>query len=508
MRSILTMLILVITALQALADKVVVLENAQESVQARAHLLMQAKKTIDVQYFTIENDQITVGGLALIRAAAREGAIVRIIVDSMHNLMTKQLMAALMENLDAQSAKNIQIKEFNGFNLFHPLCYTRRMHDKSLIIDGKYLIVGDRNIANGYFDVGTKDKNGLSLPIYQGIDVLIEGEKAAAQATKYFNDRWISKDVKPVHLYSFSAEQLDINYCKYQQSESNSGFQCESNQEYSARLVKQEIARLDEAINRIRNGQSTIINPNMNTDYFANAYETDDVEFIHDEVIPGKRVCKGKTENSIGNKLYKAIEQNTTQSLIVTTPYLVVTPQMEELVIKLAGKGVNVRFVTNSMISNDVPSAHQGYLKTREKLLNAGVKIYEYESIVRDTSTIETLHAKTVLMDSKKVFIGSYNWDYRSQNLNSEVGILIGLDGSKFTSPTSDVRSRIAGILRKAKLVKADGQLDSTHTVETDFSELDSKELIQIINSRKEANEQWKGHLENRLYGDFLLKQL
>lgn len=508
MRSILAMFIMIISALQAMADKVVVLEGAQESVQARAHLLMKAKKTIDVQYFTIENDQITVGGLALIRAAAREGADVRIIVDSMHNLMTKQLMAALLDNLDANAAKRIQIKEFNGFNLFHPMCYTRRMHDKSLIIDGQYLIVGDRNIANGYFDVGTKDKHGLSLPIYQGIDVLIEGQNAAAQATEYFNKRWDSKDVKPVHLYSFSAEQLDVNYCKYQQSESNSAFQCESNQEYSARLVKQEIARLDEAINRIRNGQSSIISQDANTDYFADAYQTDDVQFIHDEVVPGKRVCKGKTENSIGNKLYKAIEENTTKSLIVTTPYLVVTPQMEELVIKLAKKGVNVRFVTNSMISNDVPAAHQGYLKTREKLLNAGVKIYEYESIVRDTSTIETLHAKTVLMDAKKVFIGSYNWDFRSQNLNSEVGVLIGLNGDKRASPTSDVRNRIAGILRKAKLVKADGGLDSSHTVATDFSELDSKELIEIINTRTKENEKWKGHLENGLYGDFLLKQL
>ena len=38
---------------------------------------------------------------------------------------------------------------------------------------------------------------------------------------------------------------------------------------------------------------------------------------------------------------------------------------------------------------------------------------------------IFALHAKTMVIDSKSVFIGTYNFDPRSQNLNTEIGVVI-----------------------------------------------------------------------------------
>ena len=38
------------------ADKVVIMEDPQKSLNARTELIMTAKKTIDVQFFIIEQD--------------------------------------------------------------------------------------------------------------------------------------------------------------------------------------------------------------------------------------------------------------------------------------------------------------------------------------------------------------------------------------------------------------------------------------------------------------------
>jgi putative cardiolipin synthase len=40
-------------------------------------------------------------------------------------------------------------------------------------------------------------------------------------------------------------------------------------------------------------------------------------------------------------------------------------------------------------------------------------------------SPIFSLHAKTMVIDSKTLFIGTFNFDPRSQNLNTEVGVII-----------------------------------------------------------------------------------
>jgi len=44
---------------------------------------------------------------------------------------------------------------------------------------------------------------------------------------------------------------------------------------------------------------------------------------------------------------------------------------------------------------------------------------------LRAESPVFALHAKTVVVDGRAVFIGTYNLDPRSENLNTEVGVVI-----------------------------------------------------------------------------------
>jgi cardiolipin synthase C len=507
-----------LVSVTCLAEKVVVIEEAKESLNARIHFLMNAQKSIDVQYFTIEHDYVSVAGLALLKDAAKRGVKVRIIVDSMHNLMTREMMSAFLGNLNPEVSKNIEIREFNQFNIFRPFCYTRRMHDKSLIIDEQYLIVGDRNVANGYYDYPDQDARGKTLPVFQGTDVLLAGGNSVAMAKKYFEERWSSKDVKPVRLYNFSVSGLDYSYCTYLE---NPTF-CEQRRQSDIVTIQNEMRKLDIAFDEVM-AKHLDVKKDSHLNLLEGAYETNDVEFIHDDA--SQRVCKGKNpEKNIGKSLYEAIWQNTEKDLIIMTPYLVVTPEMEALVKRLVEeKGVYVRFLTNSIKSNDVPAATAGYLKTRSRLMNIknprtgenSVRIYEYHNMVKrlgsdgvERTSIDTLHAKVVLMDSKKAFIGSYNWDYRSQNLNSEVGVIIGLENAKNQAETQEIRDRMSRVLRTSHLVKEDGSISGEDKIGSAFSEDEINALSKIIKSRAAGVKFWEKLLNIRVIGDYLLEQL
>ena len=85
-------------------------------------------------------------------------------------------------------------------------------------------------------------------------------------------------------------------------------------------------------------------------------------------------------------------------------------------------------------------AVHAGYAKYRKPLLQAGIGLYEMrgrppeyadedESLqLRLTelgSSGSSLHAKTFAVDGKRLFVGSFNFDPRSVNLNTELGFII-----------------------------------------------------------------------------------
>lgn len=103
----------------------------------------------------------------------------------------------------------------------------------------------------------------------------------------------------------------------------------------------------------------------------------------------------------------------------------------------LAKSGVRVRILTNSYDATDVGAVHSGYAHHRRALLSGGVRLFELRStaglgddnknrLVRTKGeTTTSLHAKAFSVDGKSVFIGSYNVDPRSANINTELGVII-----------------------------------------------------------------------------------
>jgi putative cardiolipin synthase len=112
-------------------------------------------------------------------------------------------------------------------------------------------------------------------------------------------------------------------------------------------------------------------------------------------------------------------------------------PGTLDVVRSLRERGVAVRILTNSLASTDNLFAFSRYSEQRETLLRMGVRLHELmplpafhgevvERLPRmATPTRLALHAKTMVIDRRIVFIGSFNMDPRSTHLNTELGVLI-----------------------------------------------------------------------------------
>jgi putative cardiolipin synthase len=117
----------------------------------------------------------------------------------------------------------------------------------------------------------------------------------------------------------------------------------------------------------------------------------------------------------------------------MTSPYLVPGERGMEAIEELRSRDVKVTLLTNSLAANDEPLVHGGYARYRERLLVSGVDLYEL-SPARTTknkrlgtfgTSLGRLHAKTAVIDRKKVLLGSVNLDPRSATSNTELGIVI-----------------------------------------------------------------------------------
>lgn len=97
----------------------------------------------------------------------------------------------------------------------------------------------------------------------------------------------------------------------------------------------------------------------------------------------------------------------------ITTPYYLPTRKLFTALVQAANRGVDVRLLAGSNQTTDPWFMWHASNYITERLLSAGVKIYEFKGE-------QIMHAKTVVVDSMWSSIGSYNWDLMS-NRNLEV---------------------------------------------------------------------------------------
>lgn len=394
-----------------------ILEKGEEALLGRAWLAQHAERTIDIQYFIWSSDNIGTLAAEQLLLAAERGIKVRVLVDDI-------LVDAEDRTLLLLSAHpNVQIRIYNpnlsvGVSLWRRVVnavtrfrdVNQRMHDKTAIFDGVAGITGGRNMADEYFDFDHHYN-------FRDRDILLLG-RAVTDMRRNFDEFWHSEFAVPVETIFADAEH-------------------EISAEDGALRAQRLHAYANDPTNFSPHIRQSIANA---ADFFPELLQTmtwQHVAFISD--VPGKNDGEaglgGGGEST--NRLITAVKE-ARHSILIQSPYLIMPKGGIELFESLIERGVRIRISTNSLASTDNIPAFSGYHGQRSDLLEAGVELFEFRPFPKDrrilierypslaaNRPIFALHAKSMVVDGKTVFIGTFNLDPRSANLNTEVGVLI-----------------------------------------------------------------------------------
>jgi cardiolipin synthase len=100
----------------------------------------------------------------------------------------------------------------------------------------------------------------------------------------------------------------------------------------------------------------------------------------------------------------------------ITNPYCTPTPDQVDGLVKAVKRGVDVRLLLPGK-HNDQPHTASAGRAAYGRMLEGGVKIFEYEATM--------IHEKTMVVDGLFAMFGSSNLDARSSEINEELDIVV-----------------------------------------------------------------------------------
>ena len=123
-------------------DRVRLISANQEALEERIRLISQAKERIIYVTFDFRADNSGQDVLALLLNAAERGVEVEILIDGL-TAYDQLGDTACFQALSAQP--NVEIRHYNPPSFLRPLDFHGRMHDKYMIVDEDFYMLGGRN---------------------------------------------------------------------------------------------------------------------------------------------------------------------------------------------------------------------------------------------------------------------------------------------------------------------------------------------------------------------------
>lgn len=104
--------------------------------------------------------------------------------------------------------------------------------------------------------------------------------------------------------------------------------------------------------------------------------------------------------------------------ILIHTPYIICNEWMYESFQEICDRNPDTSLLTNSAANNGNPFGASDYLINKERLVDTGLNIYEYEGGV-------SYHGKSISVGNRLSIIGSFNMDMRSVYLDTELMLVI-----------------------------------------------------------------------------------
>lgn len=387
-----------------------ILETGEDSLEMRIAMVRAAEKTLDLQYYAIHDDITSNLLLEAMLRAAKRGVRVRFLLDAISLRDVGQNLSVLNDN------PNIEIRVFNPLTtrdqpVFSKLLAyvtdiphaNKRMHNKAMIADNQVAIIGGRNLGDEYFDSD-------SHVDFKDLDILSAGP-ITAKISASFDDYWNSRDSFPIQtLYHPKTDPKAIHDIREAMKKQ---WRASVKTPKGQALVRTPMAA------RLKNGTLKLV-------WAKSDLAVDD---------PFKLKQPERKANSEPLLYMNELLKTTKHEFLMTSPYFVPQDDGVKYFADLVRRGIDVKILTNSLASTDVVIAHIGYTPYRAALVESGIKLYEMKPVGNkrpkqrlfgaSAPAYAALHTKVYVMDRKDVMIGSFNFDPRSIELNTEIALVI-----------------------------------------------------------------------------------
>jgi putative cardiolipin synthase len=413
------------------------LHNNIEALAARLLLAQRAERSIDLQYYLLHADLTGHVFVEHLLKAADRGVRVRMLLDDITTKGHDPGMAAL------DSHPRIEIRIFNPFSRGMGRWWSivtdlgrvnHRMHNKSMTFDNQATIVGGRNIGDEYFDART-DKN------FNDLDILGVGP-VVQDVSRAFDAYWNSAAAVPVQaLVGPPRQPQDLDRLRtYITAQADEARQTTYRAAFESSLS--ELLALQPDILKWEEWTLVVDPP--------------------EKAQPG---FEDRGSEQLNLQLRPTAESAQTE-LVVVSPYFVPRDNTVERFRRLLQRGVRVVIVTNSLSSTDVTPVHAGYSRYRKALLEAGAELWEVRADFTQRErqrrglgySAASLHTKAFAVDRRYLFVGSFNFDPRSVDINTEMGIVV--DSPSLAAPAVN---RLLAVLPESAYrlrLDADGDIE------------------------------------------------
>ena len=392
------------------------IHTGSTALDARMELVGRAERSIDAQYYHVGADVTGRRFLRGLRDAAERGVRVRLLVDDLYT----DGLDDLLLGLDAHA--HVEVRLFNPFvarggmlQRFvaapHDIArLQRRMHNKLLVVDGALAIAGGRNMADEYF-------GQTASQVFFDFDVLVAGA-VVPQLAAVFDAYWNSLRVFPVGaIVPADGDAERSSRAFVAATGGDAGFMplpLPPIDFLGARPVREDLdagrLRLTWAV-----AEAVADSPDKIVGVEAPIGLPPETDFKQLREYITTRMVQARSE------------------LVIVGPYNIPGEAGVRRMKAAVANGVRIQMLTNSLLSTDEPLVYDAYQRYRLEMLRGGIELYEFSAtlgrgLVREIERgdpVLRMHTKCVVFDRSSMFIGSLNFDPRSRDHNTEVGLLI-----------------------------------------------------------------------------------
>ncbi len=382
--------------------QVYLIPNGKEALAHRVNAVRRAKAYVLLEYFTWDHDLSGAYLYRELRMAADRGVKVKLVLDDLLEFNDKWLkVLAAHPNIEVRIFNPFEGRELGWFSRMfdfqiHKNKRNHRLHEKLLLVDGELMITGGRNIGDSYFEYSNKAN-------FFDLDLLVKGEVLAA-FEQNFEALFTSEQVVDVEILLGKLGQGERDYLLAD----------------FAKLAKKQPLQLKEIANSVQLLAEPQFMPVEATALF------DSLEKMNDKQ-PYHRV-----------RLSKVIQQKheKVKHLTVSTPYLLPKAVGESDIQEFSQQGAEVTAVTAGKTGSDSAFVGAYYSPYRKQLLEKGVTVYEFSPEKHKGQSKSYYHVKALIVNKQCSYVGSSNFDPRSDHLNLEFGLY--LCGEAFAEQLED----------------------------------------------------------------------